>query len=87
MTFDNDFVILKLEHPLHLGNDVEPAHLPNSGQLGNDRCFVSGWGSLEPGTYTVLRNITHSKEFSRNQEKHQNFNPFILPYKYWVIFM
>ena len=53
MTFDNDFVILKLEHPLHLGNDVEPAHLPNSGQLGNDRCFVSGWGSLEPGTYTV----------------------------------
>ena len=52
-TYDNDFVILKLEHPLHLGNDVEPAHLPNPGQLGNDRCFVSGWGSLKQGTCTL----------------------------------
>ena len=52
-TYDNDFVILKLEHPLQFGNDVEPADLPNPGQLGNDRCFVSGWGSLEQGTYTL----------------------------------
>jgi hypothetical protein len=37
--------------------------------------------------YTVLRNITHSKEFSRNQGKHQNFNPSILPYKFGLILM
>ena len=54
VTLDNDFVILKLEDPLHFGNDVQPAHLPNSGQLGNDRCFVSGWGSLEPGTTNMM---------------------------------
>jgi hypothetical protein len=52
VTLDNDFVILKLEDPLHYSNDVQPAHLPKKGQLekvDNDRCFVSGWGSLEPG--------------------------------------
>ena len=49
MNFDNDFVILKLDAPLRLGNDVQPADLPNSSQLGNI-CFVSGWGSLTPGT-------------------------------------
>ena len=38
-------------------------------------------------TYTVERNITHSKEFSGNQEKHQNFDPSILPYKFGLIFM
>jgi hypothetical protein len=51
VTFDNDFVILKLEDPLHFGIDVQPAHLPNSEQVNEERCFVSGWGSLEPGTY------------------------------------
>ena len=50
MTLDNDFVILKLEDPLHFGIDVQPAHLPNSEQVNEERCFVSGWGSLEPGT-------------------------------------
>ena len=37
--------------------------------------------------YTVYRNITHSEEFSGNQEKHQNFDPSILPYKFGLIFM
>ena len=29
----------------------------------------------------------HSKEFSGNQGKHQNFNPSIIPYKFGLIFM
>jgi hypothetical protein len=29
----------------------------------------------------------HSKEFSGNQGKHQNFNPSIVPYKFGLIFM
>ena len=37
--------------------------------------------------YTVSCNITHSKEFSGNQGKHQNFNPAILPYKFGLIFI
>ena len=37
--------------------------------------------------YTVYRNITHSKEFSGNQGKHQNFDPSILPYKFGLILM
>ena len=37
--------------------------------------------------YTVYRNITHTKEFSRNQGKRQNFDPSILPYKFKLIFM
>ena len=31
--------------------------------------------------------MTHSKEFSGNQGKHQNFDPSILPYKFGLIFM
>ena len=34
---------------------------------------------------TVQRNIKHSKEFSGNQGKHQNFDPSILPYKFRLI--
>ena len=29
----------------------------------------------------------HSKKFPGNQGKHQNFNPFILPYKFVLIFI
>ena len=29
----------------------------------------------------------HSKKFSGNQGKHQNFDPSILPYKFGLIFM
>ena len=29
----------------------------------------------------------HSKEFPGNQGKHQNLDPFILPYKFGLIFM
>ena len=39
---------------------------------------------LQPMYYI---NITHSKEFFENQGKHQNFDPFMLPYKFGLIFM
>merc|ERR1712172_61399 len=50
-TLDNDFVILKLESPLSLNDDVKPACLPSSASyLGvgssEERCFTSGWGTL-----------------------------------------
>merc|ERR1719483_2014458 len=50
-TLDNDFVILKLDSPLELNEDVKPACLPSSaGYLdvssSEDRCFTSGWGTL-----------------------------------------
>merc|ERR1719273_2797508 len=53
-TLDNDFVILKLDSPLELNDDVKPACLPSSaGYLdvssSEDRCFTSGWGTLSSG--------------------------------------
>merc|ERR1712106_221750 len=50
-TLDNDFVILKLDSPLELNEEVKPACLPSSaGYLdvssSEDRCFTSGWGTL-----------------------------------------
>ena len=29
----------------------------------------------------------HSNEFAENQGKHQSFDPFVLPYKFGLIFM
>ena len=54
MTEDNDFIILKLGSPLIFNKDVRPACLPSSKDyLGldstEDRCFTSGWGTLESG--------------------------------------
>ena len=53
-TLDNDFIILKLGSPLIFNEDVQPACLPSSKDyLGSDstedRCFTSGWGTLEFG--------------------------------------
>jgi len=50
-TLDNDVVILKLDSPLTLNDDVKPACLPSSASyLGvassEERCFTSGWGTL-----------------------------------------
>ena len=43
---------------------------------------------ITPTLYNaILRNIMHSKEFSGNQRKHQNFDPSILPNKFGLIFM
>ena len=54
MTKDNDFIILKLGSPLIFNKDIQPACLPSSKDfLGlnstMDRCFTSGWGTLESG--------------------------------------
>ena len=54
MTKDNDFIILKLGSPLIFNEDIQPACLPLSKDyLGldstEDRCFTSGWGTLESG--------------------------------------
>ena len=52
---NNDFIILKLKSALTFNDKVgaaclpEPSHAPDAtGQT----CFVSGWGTLESGTYT-----------------------------------
>merc|ERR1712051_570902 len=56
-TLDNDFVILKLESPLELNAEVQPACLPSSAAYldtssTEERCFTSGWGTLSPGGST-----------------------------------
>merc|ERR1712127_159197 len=56
-TLDNDFVILKLESPLTLNSDVQPACLPSSAAYldvssTEERCFTSGWGTLSSGGST-----------------------------------
>ena len=53
-TLNNDFIILKLGSPLIFNKDVRPACLPSSKDfLGlnstEERCFTSGWGTLESG--------------------------------------
>ena len=58
-TFDNDFVILKLDSPLVFNADVQPACLPPSASYldtssTEERCFTSGWGTLSPGELFVL---------------------------------
>ena len=56
--FENDYVILKLDSPLILNDDVQPACLPPSKDyLGltesEEQCFTSGWGVLQHGTWTT----------------------------------
>ena len=53
-TLENDFVILKLGSPLEFNQDVQPACLPPSTSYldinsSEERCFTSGWGSLQEG--------------------------------------
>ena len=55
---NNDFIILKLKNALTFNDNVgriclpEPDHAPDaSGQT----CFVSGWGTLESGTYNLTQ--------------------------------
>ena len=48
----NDFVLLKLDFSLDFNDDnIKPACLPNITDIGldftNDRCFASGWGTLQ----------------------------------------
>ena len=55
-TLNNDFVILKLDSPLTLNDEVQPACLPSSSSyLGvsstEESCYTSGWGTLSSGSY------------------------------------
>jgi trypsin len=50
-TYENDFVIFKLDSPLDFDNDVQPACLPPSTAYldltsTEEQCFTSGWGTL-----------------------------------------
>ena len=59
-TYDYDWIILKLNCPLEMGTNVQPACLPSSNFLPItstiDRCFVSGWGDLSSGMFTEIFN-------------------------------
>ena len=48
---NNDWIILKLDFPLDFNEDIQPACLPSPNWSPdhdpNNRCFVSGWGTLE----------------------------------------
>ena len=53
-TFDNDFVILKLDGALEFNDNIRPACLPSSTDYldmisTEDECFTSGWGTLQFG--------------------------------------
>ena len=54
LTANNDWVIVKLDSPLELNEDVLPACLPDSIDYlptteTEARCFTSGWGTLSSG--------------------------------------
>ena len=52
-TIDNDWLIVKLDSPLELNDDVQPACLPSADYLPANtteaKCFTSGWGTLSSG--------------------------------------
>ena len=55
-TSDNDYIILKLQSPLNLNSKVKPACLPEASfapDTTGQTCFVSGWGTLQPGAGTL----------------------------------
>ena len=53
-TYNNDWIILKLDSPLTLGGDVQAACLPSTSYLpltaNEEQCWTSGWGTLSSGT-------------------------------------
>ena len=62
---NNDWVIVKLDSPLELNDDVQPACLPSADYLSTTeteaRCFTSGWGKLSIGNYIKIRKLTSLK--------------------------
>ena len=60
-TINNDWVIVKLDSPLELNDDVQPACLPSADYLSTTeteaRCFTSGWGTLSSGNYIKISKI------------------------------
>ena len=53
----NDFAILKLDFSLDFNDEnIKPACLPTTAtdiglDFTNDRCFASGWGTLQSGKF------------------------------------
>ena len=77
-TQNNDIIILKLKSHLFLNDNVQPACLPSTDWApetdSNNRCFVSGWGTLKSGLFYSCTMYIHTVN-SRIQDK--NF-PFFL---------
>merc|ERR1712088_186047 len=52
-SLNNDWVIVKLDSPLELNDNIQPACLPSADYLSatatEARCFTSGWGTLSSG--------------------------------------
>merc|ERR1719510_109523 len=53
-TYNNDWVIVKLDSSLEINSNVQPACLPSSTEYlsttaTEERCFTSGWGTLSSG--------------------------------------
>ena len=84
-TFDNDFVILKLDGALEFNNDIRPACLPSSTDYldmnsTEDECFTSGWGTLQVGknfTYHIVRNSIWLKK-NRASDYEGKFHSFLM---------
>ena len=60
---NNDFIILKLSLALTFNENVYPACLPDAAHApdaSGETCFVSGWGTLQSGTYS-RRNIVNTR--------------------------
>ena len=54
-THNNDWVIFKLDYPLEINSNVQPACLPPTSEYlstssTEKECYTSGWGSLKYGT-------------------------------------
>ena len=84
-TFDNDFVILKLDGALEFNNDIRPACLPSSTDYldmnsTEGECFTSGWGTLQVGknfTYHIVRNSIWLKK-NRASDYEGKFHSFLM---------
>ncbi|XP_052002825.1 trypsin-like [Xyrauchen texanus] len=45
MTYDNDFMLIKLSEPAIFNDYVQPISLPTSCSFAGEQCLVSGWGN------------------------------------------
>lgn len=45
ITYDNDFMLIKLSQPAVFNKYVQPIALPSSCTVEGEECLVSGWGN------------------------------------------
>ena len=55
-TFEYDWLIVKLNLPLEINSNVQPACLPSSSKYlsltsTDERCFICGWGAHKSGVF------------------------------------